>query len=459
MTTPELRCDAHRVQTRLTCARCGVPICPQCLVRTDVGLRCDDCGGQGRAPTSVRHRRRRAGWLAAAAILGLGAIVALLLLDGPDREVGPELVVDDERVAAVQAALDELAEGIVGGTVAVVDTPEERLTLAAGHPTRGGGQPLTGVEAFRIGSITKPMTATVALQLVEAGRLSLDEPVARFVPDQAGMFEHGEAITLRHLLGHTSGLPEFLSEPFIDDVNEAASVDDEGVVAMPCPDATEMDLLSYAAAQPASFEPGERSEFTHTNYLLAGAVVEAVTGKPLDEVFRERIFGPLDMDSTWMPCADEPRAPAARGYDDADLSLYSDGDDVDAEILDMTEYDRPVASGTGGLMATARDLVVFGRALVDGELFEDEATLEVMLEPHPDGPSSSYGLGLQTEQGVIGHWGAPAGYDALLRYYPSYDTVVVALTSQPSDPRRPPASRVAASQILKHLASDRPDGH
>ncbi|WP_228386404.1 serine hydrolase domain-containing protein [Ornithinicoccus halotolerans] len=376
---------------------------------------------------------------------------------GDDGELAPDVV------AELRAVVHDGGEGQVGGMAAWVDTPTADLALASGMANLAADEELTGEEAFRIASLTKLLTATVALQLVEEGRLALDDPIAEVLPEQADRFDHGGQITLRHLLGHTSGLPEYSDAPaYIQDRVRAASVDDgapAAVVTAPCAGA-ERDGIGYAADQRQRFEPGTDFRYSNTNYLMVGRAIEAVTDRPLEDVYRARILEPLGMDDTWLACAERPRAELAHGYGDRDLLARDTGDpgqrlsQINAEVLDLTDYNKSFAWADGGLVSTGEDLAVFARTLFTGDLFDGPTTLTTMLEPgpHPLGPGTSYGLGVMLEDNVIGHSGMLPGYSSYIRYHPGTDTVVVAWRNSP--PTRPGFAADMTSKELLDIVVD-----
>lgn len=354
------------------------------------------------------------------------AMLFCIVACGPLTD-GGEL--DDEVVETLRVAVEDAVGGRDGGAVALIDTPGEQLVLAAGEADVAEGRELTGDEAFHIASVTKVFTSTVALQLVEEGTLALDTPVAEVVPDQMSTFEYGDQVTLRHLLSHASGLPDFtLTSDFRADHTALSSAEGGPRIAVLETTCEPMDLLDYAAEQRASFAPGTGGEYADTNYVLAGQVIEAVTGQTLDAVYRERIFEPLDLEGTWFPCAEQPLGDLAHGYDYPALGAFPD---LEAEILDVTAYHMPFVSGATGLVSTGEDLAVFARALFAGELFDDDATLDMMLEPGQLGAGTDdrYGLGVGLEDEVMGHDGVTVGYTSFLRYHESTDTLVVVLSN------------------------------
>lgn len=364
---------------------------------------------------------------------------------------GPAL--DDDVVAAMRAEIEDVAEDPpAGGAVALIDTPAERHVLAAGEADVAEGRELSGDEAFHVASVTKMITATVALQLVEEGKIALDAPVADLEPDAMSRFEHGDEITLRHLLSHEAGLPEYLTtRTFEADHTALVSVEDGPQVAVLETTCEPIDELSYAAQQRPSFEPGTDGQYTNTNFVVAGRVIEAVTGQSLDAAYSERILEPLELEGTWVPCAQEPRGALARGYD---YSAVRGFPDLEADILDISAYQDPIASGATGLVSTADDLVVFTRALLAGELFDDEATLDTMLEPGLLGAGTDdlYGLGVGLQGDVIGHDGVTFGYTTFVRYHEPTDTVVVVLTNAIAHGGTPAA--ISAGRALVDILAD-----
>lgn len=390
----------------------------------------------------LRHRR----WLLLTATL-----LCWITACGPSAGDGDRL--DDEVVTDLRAEIEAIAERPAGGAVAWIDTPAEQLTFAAGDADVAAERELTADDAFDVASLTKMFTATVSLQLVEEGDLALDAPVAEHIPEQMARFEHGDDVTLRHLLSHSSGLPNFFSPRFAMDHTARATVEDGATVAVIDWTCDPMDTLEYAAEQRASFAPGEGGEYTDTNYVLAGQAIEAVTGDTLDTVITERIVRPLELDGTWMPCAQQPRADLARGYDYAERSPFRD---LEAEIVDVTTLQHPVVSGATGLFSTGEDLVTFARALFAGQLFDDDATLTTMLEPGPlgAGTDDQYGLGVGLEGDVMGHDGVTAGYTSFVRYHQPDDTVVVVLSNALTEGEGPPAAALTAGRAMVGLLTD-----
>jgi D-alanyl-D-alanine carboxypeptidase len=269
--------------------------------------------------------------------------------------------------------------------------------------------------AFRIGSITKMFTAVVIMQLAEDGVLSLDDPLAQWLPAVADQLPYGDQITLRHLLGHTSGVSNVVEhEAYYPDIFAEIDVDEEtGNVSLACVERDPHDTLArYVYGQDAQFEPGAQYRYSNTNYTLLGMVIEAAAGVPVAEAYRTRIYEPLGLASTFLDCYEEPVIDVVHGYTGA----------ADA-LADVTELHESVGWSAGDLVSTAPDLITFARGLFGGALFDDPQTLAAMMPA----PGSPYGLGIATQGQNIGHAGAIAGFRSTLTYAPELDTVVVVL--------------------------------
>ena len=216
------------------------------------------------------------------------------------------------------------------------------------------------------------MTATVILQLVQEGKVSLDDPISKYRPD----VPNGDNITIAQLLDMRSGLAGYTENPAFQ---RAVDEDPERIWS---PD----ELLALAFATPASFPPGTAWQYSNTNYILLGLVMEDVTGKTAPELFQERLFDPLGMDATVMPAPDDASMPAAyaHGYQfgtaektfgpDPALSADEQQAAADGELLpaDWSGANPSIGWTAGSVISTADDLVVWAKAVVDGELLDPE---------------------------------------------------------------------------------------
>lgn len=320
-----------------------------------------------------------------------------------------------EVAAEIQAAMDDLtAGGLPPGMVVWIDAPEYQFAGASGFADLRQEVPMLPEGAFRIGSITKMFTATVIVQLAEQGVLTLDDPLALWLPDVADQLPYGDQITLRHLLTHTSGLFNVVEhEAYYADLFAEADIDQAaGIVKLACVQRDPHDTLArYVYGKEANFEPGTQWYYSNTNYTLLGMVIETAAAMPLAEAYRTYIYEPLGMTSTFLDCYEDPLIEVVHGY-------TGQGD----AITDVTELHESVGWSAGGMVSTGPDLVAFARGLFGGTLFDDPESLVAMTTP---APGSSYGLGIMVQGDYLGHAGYIAGFRTLLDYAPAIDTVVV----------------------------------
>lgn len=319
--------------------------------------------------------------------------------------------------AEIQAEMDDLtANGFPPGMVVWIDAPEYQFAGASGFANLMDQMSMPPEGAFRIGSITKMFTATVILQLAEDGTLTLDDPLALWLPEVADQLPYGDQITLHHLLSHTSGVFHYVeNEAYYADIFTEVQVDETtGAVTLDCaqrdPNVT---LARYVYDQDALFEPGAGWYYSNTNYTLLGMVIEAAANMPLAATYRTQIYEPLGMQSTFLDCYEDAVIDVVHGY-----SAFGD------TMSDVTELHESVGWAAGGLVSTAPDLIAFARGLFSGALFDDPESLVTMTSPTPGGP---YGLGMFIQEDYLGHSGAIAGFRSVLHYAPEFDMVVVVL--------------------------------
>ena len=272
--------------------------------------------------------------------------------------------------------------------MAVSSGPGYHWEGAAGLADVARGEPLTPEHRFRVASVMKPFVAAVVLQLVDEGALALDGDAA---PLAAGF-------TVRQLLNHTSGLPNFNDN--IVEVFEPYRRDP----AYRWPLAPR-ELLSATLERPRLFPPGEGWAYTGTNYLALGLLVEEVTEVSLREELRRRIFEPLGLEATDLPDDPSETSGLARGYLPPDNPLIPGTDWVD-----VTELDLPYNWRGGGVVSTGRDLARFLQALLGCELFSPDLRAE-MLRTVPSSweETDAYGLGIGQVSSLMGKVPSPCG--------------------------------------------------
>jgi D-alanyl-D-alanine carboxypeptidase len=330
---------------------------------------------------------------------------------------------EPDRDAALRHRLEALVDvdGFPAALAAVQDGHGRTHDLTAGvadldHATK---TPVNGM--VRAGSNTKTFTAVVILQLVGEKKMRLDAPIETYLPRLVhGNGVDGRHITVRQLLQHTSGLPDYiagLGEDFF-------AVRDTYYEPR--------DLLDLALQQPARFAPGERWEYSNTNYLLAGLLVQKVTGRPVAEEITRRVLEPLRLRDTYFPGPGDRRLRAAhpQGY-----HATAPG----APLRDLTTMDPSWAWAAGQLVSTPRDLNRFFTALVQGRLLGAEQLRAMRTTVPAPGtwPGARYGLGLfstpLTCGGLVwGHGGDIPGYETRGGATADGRVVTVAVTALPA---------------------------
>ncbi|MBN9738570.1 D-alanyl-D-alanine carboxypeptidase [Pseudonocardia sp. P1] len=336
--------------------------------------------------------------------------------------------------AALQDAVDRTAAQLmIPGAVVEVRTPQGAFTATTGTTRRGATDRPDGATRVRIASITKTLTAAVVVQLAQEGRLRLDDPVSAHVPGVPG----GGDITVADLLTMRSGLYGFTGDPGF-----AATLDaDPGKVWTP------QKTLAIAYRHPPLFPPGTAYDYSNTNYTLLGLVVEQVEGRPLGQVYRDRLLDPLGLRATYLPAAADASLPDpySHGYMYGG-SAYALVDvpyppEVQAAAragtlapVDHTHQNPSYAWAAGGAVSTADDLAAWIRALAGGRVFDAAAQERWAGSPRPADPAepdaSQYGYGIERQTLAPGatmyfHFGEMPGYNAFAGHDPVNDVTLV----------------------------------
>ncbi|MGY1738605.1 serine hydrolase domain-containing protein [Geodermatophilus sp. SYSU D00684] len=298
----------------------------------------------------------------------------------------------------LQATLTDLVQQPGGppGAVVTLGRDGDLDVLAAGVADLATGRPPAAGDAMRVASVAKAYDAATVLALVSRGVLSLDEPVGTWRPD---LPQAWQAVTLRQLLGHTSGIPDFSrSEAFVDAL--LASLQDP-----PPP----RELLSYVEDEPLLFAPGTEYRYSNSDNVLAGLVVEAATGRPYADVLAALVLRPAGLTATGLPVGSDLPSPYLHGYDVSEQPP----EDVSTAIAAGWSW------ASGGVVSTPADLARFVGAHVRGDLTDPATRVEQFTfrpgSSEPPGPGrNSAGLGLfryDTRCGTVyGHTGNTAGY-------------------------------------------------
>jgi len=352
--------------------------------------------------------------------ISLAVLVFTLAGAGCGRDSGSAAPHD----AAVEAGLQEVLDRAVAKPDVFLPGAITYYHAAGWAPWAGSAGvadlqaqvPMRPGARVRAGSILKTFVAVATLQLVEQGVLSLDQTLPELLPASVtDLFPRAGQITLRMLLNHTSGIPEWTT----DEVHAFIAGHPEHVW-------TEDEILAIAAAQPPPLEPGAGWSYSNTNYTLVGMVLDRAGGTSWRAQVRARVIAPLGLAATSLP-EDGDRtitAEYAHGY------MYAGGAPVELTFVD------PSMAGAGGgnaMVSTVGDLARFVEALLAGRLFARPETLAAMLDmvPAADGTPFPhwYGLGIEAYEldgtAIVGNAGGAAGYATMMYRIPARDATLV----------------------------------
>jgi CubicO group peptidase (beta-lactamase class C family) len=266
--------------------------------------------------------------------------------------------------------------------------------------------PNSTLTKFRISSITKPFTATLIMMLYERGLIDLEERMCRYLPNCPS---HWQEITIYNLLNHTSGIPEYTTLLGANQVSR----DPHNVSG----------LIDIFREEPLDFTPGDSYQYSNSNYILLGAVIEQVTNQRYDRFLQQVMLDPLEMENSGMDDHRQILKARASGYQIQGTLL------VNAPFLDMTN-----AYATAGMYSTVEDLFLWDQALYSNQLLNKES-LEVMFNPNFGGDDSGgeYGLGWQISdfQGhrKVGHTGGINGFRTNISRYIDDQVTIILLSN------------------------------
>ena len=318
-----------------------------------------------------RHRRCRALWLLLFTLL----VACAPLSNEPRPPTATSAQTPEATLTPLGARLDAYLSGLaqsgdLRGSVLVARGDTALLSKGYGVADEASGAPNTATTRFRIGSITKQFTAMAILILQEQGKLRVEDSICRYVSDCP---EAWRPITLRHLLTHTSGIPNYTDLP-----------DFPALIGTP---ATLDQLIARFRSLPLEFTPGARWSYSNSGYILLGAVIERVSGQSYSAFLQEDIFALLGMRDTSYDANSPPSPQHATGY----LSAHHQ-----PVYLDMSEF-----GPAGALASTVEDLYRWDRALIAHRLVSQQA-MDAMFTPAIPCPAG--GCALASDRGYGYGW-------------------------------------------------------
>ena len=320
--------------------------------------------------------------------------------DCPPDGLGPELTARLDK-AIEDVRLQAGIPGVIAGLWMPGRGSYVRATGVADTVTR---RPMTTDQYVRIGSETKTFTVTALLELVDDHRIGLDDPISAYVdgvPD-------GEHITLRQLAEMRSGLFPYSADPdFAHDL-----------LSDPSRSFTPQELLAYGFRHANTFAPGEEFQYSNTNLVLLGLVIEKVGGRSVADFVHRRVLRPAHLRHTLFPAGAEFPEPHPHGYTDQTLS---------GDVADATDWNPSWAWSAGAMISDLDDLRSWAETVATGTLLRPETQAE-RLKMLPTGyPGTSYGLGIFESGGWIGHNGSIPGYESVTVHLPSQKATLVLL--------------------------------
>ncbi len=266
------------------------------------------------------------------------------------------------------------------------------------------GQGMNLNDKFRIASLSKTFLSTVVLQLVDEGKLSLEDKLSNFVP----AVPNSDNITVRQMLNMTSGLYDYTEDDYFS----------EQWVNNPLRKWTPEELLNIGIKHAPVSSPGEEYYYSNTNYVLLGMIIEQVTGSTIEKEITKRIIKPLKLKNTSVPTTPFMTGKHMHGYLDKD---------DDGILEDITTLDPSSTWAAGGMVSNVNDLSIWVKALVEGSLIS-QSSHEQQLN------NQGYGLGLTYADGYYGHEGHILGFNSCMLYDPIHEvTIIVVLNRQPNE--------------------------
>ncbi|MET8284455.1 serine hydrolase domain-containing protein [Streptomyces sp. NPDC051639] len=297
--------------------------------------------------------------------------------------------------AGLQSVLHTaLAQGAPGAMVRVDDAGTVHQ-LSEGVADRATGRAITTADRFRVGSVTKSFSAVVLLQLVDEGKLNLDTSVNTYLP---GLLPDNK-ITVRHVMSHRSGLYDYTNDMFAQTVPGFESVRNKVF--------SYQDLVRLSLKHALTNAPGAAYSYSNTNFVVAGMLIEKLTGHAVATEYRNRIFGPLGLTDTFYVHPDT----AIPG---THANGYLTPDEAGAALVDSTAQTVSWAQSAGAVISSTRDLNTFFSSLMAGKLMS-AAQLAQMQKWTTVNSTQGYGLGLRRRDlscgvSVYGHTGTVQGY-------------------------------------------------
>ncbi|HEX7912913.1 MAG TPA: serine hydrolase domain-containing protein [Paraburkholderia sp.] len=348
-----------------------------------------------------------------------------------------------------------LADTMTTGAVVYVQSPNGDWLESFGSAVRGTNTPIPTTAHFRVGSITKTWTGTVILQLVQEGKLSLSDPVSKYIAN----VPNGNLITIEQLLTMRSGLYNYSTSLAFNQTLDS----------QPNKVWTTAELLSIGFGQPVYFAPGADFRYSNTNTVLLGLIIEQLTGMSAADAMQARLFAPLGLTDTFLPPQDNTSLPAPSPHG------YQWGTNVETADSDALSPERQAAAQSGALqptdvtgvntswgwtagsgISTAKELAAYVQRMVGGGYLNADLQAQRLasctsLQPS-DPTAASYCLGLAKFGTFYGHTGEIPGFNTFMGYDPATKTTIITWATTASAPDGTPPANAIARILMGELS-------
>ncbi|OQD57205.1 serine hydrolase [Streptomyces phaeoluteigriseus] len=337
-----------------------------------------------------------------------------------------------------QAVRRIMKQANVPGVSVGVWTPDKGEHVKSfGLADKETGRKMTPDLFMRIGSETKTFTVTAVLELADEDKVGLDDTIDKYVEG----VPNGDRITLRQLAGMRSGLFNYSQD---EDFFKALTSDPQRPFAP-------QQLLDYSFKHPVLFQPGAEFNYSNTNLILLGMVVEKISGQTLADYIQEHILDPAGLGDTSFPTGNEFPQPHAQGYSNQTAT---------GEVEDTADWNPSWGWAAGAMISTLEDMRVWARTVATGRLPDGERLIspatqkERLTTPPTPIPGAGYGLGIFDVQGWIGHNGSLPGYESLTIHLPSAQATLVVLLNTDISYKNEEPSTLFGDAITRIISPD-----
>ncbi|MFJ9714495.1 serine hydrolase domain-containing protein [Streptomyces sp. NPDC101213] len=349
------------------------------------------------------------------------------------RDLTPD--VEQQLDRAVQQVMKQA--DIPGVSVGIWTPDKGEYVKSFGVADKDTGRKMAPDLFMRIGSETKTFTVTAVLELVDDGKIGLDDTIGKYVDG----VPNGDRITLRQLAGMRSGLFNYsMDEGFF-----------KALTSDPYRPFPPRELLDYSFKHPVLFQPGAEFDYSNTNLILLGLVVEKISGQTLADYVQENILDPAGLDDTSFPTGNEFPQPHAQGYTNQTAT---------GKIENATDWNPSWGWAAGAMISKLEDLRVWARTVATGQLPDGGRMIspatqkQRLITPSMPVPGTGYGLGIFDVQGWIGHNGSLPGYQSLTVYLPSAQATLVVVLNTDVNYRNEEPSTLFGEAITKIISPD-----